>query len=428
MCTGAHAILALQADGRPAAGGAGSLSPKLPVCDAVMQEGGGTGIAVSPVSDRLFVCNWRNRGVFELDYATGAIINRVEAKVLQQPALIAINHSGVLYIGDHQTNSVHVFTSDGRYVTSFGGSRQVEPRPEYQFASIRGIACTRRSDHVVVADGGYLKLFDRNGLFVKYIGVNAASGQRTPAAATSVPVETAAASPAKRITAPAAPQTPTPRSATLPQPQPQAPLAAHVGATARPKRVSAAQRSSQSGAAAPQQQLLQGSRASSTSSANSAGTSCSSPATPKPIGLYGGLVIDANDYILATFSHRGRCTVHVHSPIDVPPRGSPQRPSGGGGVQQQQQQQQQPSTQTTGEREQSAVGAGESSGGELLYEIDSEADRLGARAGGLAALQLPPVSNAAVMPNTIVASLLYVLDMNSSCIKVYRYRSDSSGH
>ncbi len=71
--------------------------------------------------------------------------------------------------------------------------------------------------------------------------------------------------------------------------------------------------------------------------------------------------------------------------------------------------------------------SGEETGGELLYEIDSEADRLGSRAGALAALQLPPVSNAAVMPNTIVAALLYVCDMNVSCLKVYRYRSEPSG-
>lgn len=165
VCAGAHAILALQADGR-AAGSAGGCAPKLPVCELVMQEGGGTGIAVSPVSDRLFVCNWRNRGVFELDSATGAIINRVEAKVLQQPTHIAINHSGVLYISDHQTNSVHVFTSEGRYVTSFGGSSLVETRPEYQFSAICGIACTRRSNHVVVADGGHLKLFDRTFYYI----------------------------------------------------------------------------------------------------------------------------------------------------------------------------------------------------------------------------------------------------------------------
>lgn len=240
---------------------------------------------------------------------------------------------------------------------------------------------------------------------MKYLGVNAATGPRSPVPALpagNASLETAA-SPAKR-TLPTATTAPT---------APQAPAGGALGPTARPQRSAAAKRQSSA------QQQASGSRPSSTSSANSAGTS--SPATPKQVGLYGGLVIDANDYILATFSHRGRCTVHVHSPIDVPPRGSPQRASGLPSPQTTM-----TTTQTSGE--QAAPGAGgESGGGELLYEIDSEADRLGMRAGGLAALQLPPVSNAAVMPNTIVASLLYVLDMNSSCIKVYRYRSDSSG-
>ncbi len=80
---------------------------------------------MSPVSDRLYVCNWRNRAVFEMDCATGELLGRIEAKILQQPAVIAISHSGALYIGDHLTNSVHVFSAERRYLTSFGGSKQV---------------------------------------------------------------------------------------------------------------------------------------------------------------------------------------------------------------------------------------------------------------------------------------------------------------
>ena len=94
------------------------------------------------------------------------------------------------------------------------------------------------------------------------------------------------------------------------------------------------------------------------------------------VGAYGGLTVDANDHVLATYHQRGRSTVHVHD-----------------------------------------------ASGEYLYAIDSEGERLSARAGALAALQIPACTNAAVLAQTVISNFVYVLDVEQKAVRVYRYRS-----
>jgi hypothetical protein len=78
---------------------------------------------------------------------------------------VALDGHGRLYVTSGADSRVDVFTTRGKYLSSFG-SRGAEPN---QFQTLEGIGVDALGN-IYVADAAGIKKFDRNGGFLTFIG------------------------------------------------------------------------------------------------------------------------------------------------------------------------------------------------------------------------------------------------------------------
>jgi tripartite motif-containing protein 2/3 len=84
---------------------------------SVLADSACTGLALrTRSSDKktLFLSNWRNRTIAELDAKTGQLINNISAPQLIEPTSLAVTSADELVVVDNGASSVFIFDTDGR--------------------------------------------------------------------------------------------------------------------------------------------------------------------------------------------------------------------------------------------------------------------------------------------------------------------------
>jgi hypothetical protein len=87
---------------------------------------------------------------------------------MRAPAGIALDQEGNVYVADTGNNRIQVFSSNGTFITKWGGGGEYHSSADGQMRAPAGIASDSSSGNVYVADTGNnrIQVFSSNGTFI----------------------------------------------------------------------------------------------------------------------------------------------------------------------------------------------------------------------------------------------------------------------